>query len=169
MPSANGSSAKRHKEASARIAATAERLFAHLDDQSRLAAHMSRPSVMMGGGRMNYDFDDARGQAVGSHIGMSGTAFGLNLFVDEVVTERAPPSRKVWRTVGEPKLIVIGNYEMGFDVTSIGNGAGLRVWIDYDLPQRGLGRILPVLADFYARWCVQQMTRDALGIFGAAT
>jgi len=40
----------RHEEASADIAATPERTFAHLDDQTRLAAHMSRPSLMMGGG-----------------------------------------------------------------------------------------------------------------------
>src|SRR5512143_2202136 len=106
----------RHKEESAQVAVAPDRLFAHLDDHTRLAAHMSRPSLMMGGGRMTYDFDEARGRAVGSHIRMGGTAFGLKLFVDEVVTDRVPPSRKVWRTVANPRLIVIGHYEMGFEV-----------------------------------------------------
>lgn len=40
----------RHRQASVQVAATPERLFAHLDDQTRLAAHMARPSMMMGGG-----------------------------------------------------------------------------------------------------------------------
>ena len=158
----------RHKEASVEVAVTPERLFAHLDDQTRLAAHMSRPSLMMGGGRMTYDFDEARGQAVGSHIRMGGKAFGLKLFVDEVVTERVPPTRKVWRTVGNPTLIVIGHYEMGFEVAPAKGGAMLRVWVDYDLPPRGLGRMMPVLADSYANWCVQRMARDAVGTFGVA-
>ena len=46
-----------HEEASAYVAATLERLFAHLDDQTRLGAHMSRPSLMMGGGHMAYVLD----------------------------------------------------------------------------------------------------------------
>ena len=142
----------RHRQASVQVAATPERLFAHLDDQTRLAAHMARPSMMMGGGRMTYDFDAGRGQVVGSHIRMGGRAFGLGLFVDEVVTERAPPRRKVWRTVGRPRLIIIGDYEMGSETTPIRGGAGLRVWIDYDPAPRGPGRLVPGLADAYARW-----------------
>jgi hypothetical protein len=158
----------RHAEASARVSATAERLFAYLDDQTRLAAHMSRPSVMMGGGRMTYDFDQAKGQAVGSHIRMGGSAFGLKLFVDEVVTEREPPRRKVWQTVADPKLIIIGQYRMGFEVMPATGGAALRVWIDYDLPSRGPGRHFPALADFYARWCIRRMVDDARSGFDHA-
>lgn len=158
----------RHKEAVVRIAAPPQTLFAHLDDQTRLAAHMAKPSLIMGGGAMTYAFDEAKGQAVGSHIRMGGSAFGLKLSLDEVVTERTPPSRKVWRTVGETRLVVIGAYEMGFDLTPIPGGSALKVWIDYDLPVSGLGRALPALADAYARWCVQQMAGDAQTAFGAA-
>ncbi|MDO8324687.1 SRPBCC family protein [Phenylobacterium sp.] len=157
----------RHRQASVQVAATPERLFAHLDDQTRLAAHMARPSMMMGGGRMSYDFDERRGQAVGSHIRMGGRAFGLELFVDEVVTERIPPRRKVWRTVGRPRLIIIGDYEMGFEATPVPDGAALRVWIDYELAPAGLGRLVPALADAYARWCVERMAGDARRTFGA--
>ncbi len=157
----------RHREASVQVTATPERLFAHLDDQTRLAAHMARPSMMMGGGRMTYDFDEGRGQAVGSHIRMGGRAFGLELFIDEVVAERVPPRRKVWRTVGEPRLIIIGGYEMGFEATPVAAGAALRVWIDYELARAGLGRLVPALADAYALWCVERMAGDARRTFGA--
>ena len=117
---------------------------------------------------MTYDFDEARGQAIGSHIRVRGSAFGFRLSLDEVVTERTPPRCKIWQTVGKPKLIVIGCYEMGFEVKPATGGAALRVWIDYDLPRRGLGRVIPVLADLYARWCVQRMAGDALNTFGVA-
>lgn len=158
----------RHRQATVQVAASPDRLFAHLDDQTRLAAHMARPSMMMGGGRMTYEFDEKRGQAVGSHIRMGGRAFGLELFVDEVVTERAPPRRKVWRTVGRPRLIIIGDYEMGYETRPISDGADLRVWIDYELAPAGLGRRVPALADAYARWCVERMAGDARRTFGAA-
>lgn len=157
----------RHRQASVQVAAAPEQVFAHLDDQTRLAAHMARPSMMMGGGRMTYAFDERRGQAVGSHIRMGGRAFGLELFVDEVVTEHIPPRRKVWRTVGRPRLIIIGDYEMGFEATPVLHGAALRVWIDYELAPAGLGRWALALADAYARWCVERMAGDARRTFGA--
>ena len=156
---------KRHLEASAHLAAEPHKVFALLDDQTRLAKHMSKRSLMMGGGKMTYSLDEQKGQAVGSHIHMGGSAFGLQLFLDEVVSERIPPRRKVWQTVGRPRLVIIGAYEMGFELRAFGEGSALRVWIDYDLPT-GLGRFVPAFGAAYARWCVKQMARDALRAFG---
>ncbi|CAN5599034.1 SRPBCC family protein [soil metagenome] len=148
------------------IAAPATAVFARLDDQTRLGAHMERPSPMMGGGRMTFEFDGRRGQAIGSHIKMGGSAFGISLYVDEVVTEREPPRRKAWETVGHPRLLVVGAYRMGFDITPVAGGSDLRVWIAYNLPPGLLGRWLgPFLAPFYAKWCVGQMARDAATYF----
>ena len=157
---------KRHREASAHVSAEPHKVFALLDDQTRLAEHMGKPSLMMGGGKMTYELDEQKGQAVGSHIRMGGSAFGWRLSLDEVVTERIPPRRKVWQTVGTPRLVVIGSYEMGFELTKAGAGSALEVWIDYDLPPRGLGRFVPALGDAYARWCVKQMANDAVRAFG---
>ncbi len=148
------------------LSALAEAIFARLDDQTRLAAHMERPSAMMGGGRMTYEFDAGRGQAVGSHIKMGGSAFGLSLFVDEVITQREPPRRKVWETVGQPRLLVVGAYEMGFEITPADLGSDLRVWIAYALASHLLGQALgPVLAPLYAKWCVGRMASDAAAYF----
>ena len=158
---------KRHMEASAHLAAEPHKVFALLDDQTRLAEHMGKPSLMMGGGKMTYELDEQKGQAVGSHIRMGGSAFGLQLFLDAVVTERIPPRRKVWQTVGMPRLVVIGSYKMGFELTGAGAGSTLKVWIDYDLPRRGLGRFVPALGSAYARWCVKQMASDAVRAFGS--
>lgn len=156
----------RHFEASCTLPATAAAVFAHLDDQSRLAAHMAKPSPMMGGGSMTYDLDAGRGMVVGSHIKMGGSAFGLTLFVDEVVIERDPPCRKRWRTVGVPRLLIIGGYEMGFELDPQPGGSRLRVWIEYALPRPFFARLLGlVFAGFYARWCVSRMVADASAAF----
>ena len=162
----NSASPSRHDEATTLIAASPAAVFAHLDDQTRLAEHMAESSAMMGGGRMTYEFDGAKGRAVGSHIRMGGSAFGIKLFVEEVITERDPPRRKVWRTIGDPALVVVGAYQMGFEIEPTEKGSRLRVWIDY-LPPKGVGRYAPSLGGLYARWCVGQMANDAARRFGA--
>ena len=85
---------------------------------------------------MNIDQDEGRGQKVGSRIRIAGSVLGINLAVDETVIERDPPRRKVWETIGVPRLLVIGHYRMGFEVTPTDDAARLRVFIDYSLPAR---------------------------------
>lgn len=113
--------------------------------------------------------DERRGQSVGSHIRVSGRVFGLELSLDEVVTEREPPNRKSWETVGSPRLLVIGPYRMGLEVTPRDGGSRLRVFIDYALPapwpERWLGR---AFGRYYARWCTQTMVDDAVRQFASA-
>jgi hypothetical protein len=97
-----------HHESSVFIDGAAEDVFAFVDDHSRFSSHMSESSWMMGDGRMTVDLDEAKGQAVGSHIRLSGRVFGVSVYLDEVVTRRDPPANKVWETVGAPRLLVIG-------------------------------------------------------------
>jgi predicted GNAT family acetyltransferase len=66
-------------EANAEVHASPDQLFAHLDDPARLGAHMERPSMMMMGGRMTYEFDEAKGRAGGSIIKMGGSFLGIRV------------------------------------------------------------------------------------------
>lgn len=121
---------------------------------------------MMAGGRMNIDQDEGRGQKVGSRIRIAGSVLGINLAVDETVIERDPPRRKVWETIGVPRLLVIGHYRMGFEVTPTDDAARLRVFIDYSLPARSVSRWLGYLfAGYYAKWCTESMVDDAAKSF----
>jgi hypothetical protein len=150
-----------HEEASGVVAAPVGEVFAVLDDHARLAAHMSKRSWMMGGGKMDTVLDVAQGRQVGCRIAVRGRVFGLMLSVDERVIDRVPPYRKAWETEGEPRLLVIGAYRMGFEL-SPGVVTRARIWIDYDLPVRGIGGALgAILGRWYARWCVKRMLGDA--------
>jgi hypothetical protein len=158
-----------HEEAAAAVGATPPEVFAFVDDHRRLSAHMESSSLMMAGSSLRVETDDRRGQAVGSHIRLSGRVLGLRLALDEVVTDYEPPLRKAWQTVGEPRLLLIGGYRMGFDIDGTGPGGRVRIWIDYDLPASGaaarwLGRLL---GRFYAKWCTEQMLRACREAFGA--
>ena len=136
-------------------------VFDYLDDQTRLAAHVEKRSMMMLGGRMTYEFDAAKGRAVGSVIRMSGSFLGISLFVDEIVTERTSPTHKLWETRGPQRMLVIASYVMWFETRLIGEGTEVRVFIDYQLPQSLPGRWLGLMfAPLYDRWCVSRTVRD---------
>ena len=156
-------------ESSAIVPAPVDRVFAHIDDYARLSSHMSESSWMMGGGKMKFEFDTTRGQAVGSKIRLAGRVFGVQLSLEEIVTERTPPRRKVWETVGEPRLLVIGAYRMGFQLLPHPSGSLLRVFIEYSLPKRApwrwFGRLF---GRYYATWCTQQMIDDAVKHFASS-
>jgi hypothetical protein len=137
-------------------------LFGRLDNPERLGRHMSRSSWMMLGGRMHYQFDEARGSRVGSVIAMRGRILGVRVDLQEVVIERSEPSRKVWETIGEPRLLVIGAYRMGFDIKPDEGNSRLDGFLDYNLPRSGMTRLLAaLLGDIYARWCVGAIIEDA--------
>ena len=155
-----------HYDESKQIAASPSEIFALIDDHARLSSHMSKPSWMTGGGRMEVTVDEGHGQKVGSHIKLSGKAFGVDVYLDEVVTLHERPRRKAWETVGEPRLIIVGKYAMAFDIAPRGAGSILNVSIDYEVPQTLLGRLF---AASYARWCVRRMLGDAADHFAVRT
>lgn len=151
-----------HFETVVELNAPANAVFSHLDDHSRLSAHMSKSSWMMMGSHMAIEFDAAQGRAVGAIIRLRGRVLGIPLSVEEIVTERSPPSRKVWSTTGRPRLLVIGPYRMGYEITPKARSSQLRVFIDYALPDGPVSNWLGHwLSNFYAHWCTQSMADDA--------
>jgi hypothetical protein len=146
----------RHYAESRHIAASPSEVFDCIDDHNRFSSHMNKSSLMMGGGQMHTYVDQQQGKAVGSHIKMDGTAFGIFISLDEVVTTHEPPHKKTWETVGVPKLIIIGRYQMTVEIQPEKDGSYLTITIDYDLPTAFpiLGKLL---SNWYAKWCVRQM------------
>src|SRR5262249_9720047 len=62
----------RHDESSGVVQAPVDRVFAYVDEHTRLSSHMSQSSWKMGGGRMVIELDAGRGQRVGSRIRLTG-------------------------------------------------------------------------------------------------
>lgn len=158
----------RHYGTKVSVGIGATEVFTYADDQTHLSSLMSGSSWKMGGGKMNVEFDENRGQKVGSRIKLSGRVFGIQLSVEEIVNERNPSYRKTWETTSPPRLLVIGHYRMCFEITPQGNASEFRVFIDYDLsstaPPRWLGFLF---GDYYARWCTKQMADDAAWHFAS--
>lgn len=148
----------KYYEQSELINGSPESVFAYVDNHANFSSHMSESSWMMGGGKMKVETDVGNGQKAGSHIKLSGKAFGVKIFLDEIITKYEPPYKKEWKTIGNLRLLVIGHYLMEFEINPEKDGAKLKVYISYKLPvsagQRFLGY---VFSGFYARWCVRQM------------
>ena len=155
-----------HNESAALANAPVDRVFAYLDDPKALAAHMGKSSMMMLGSRMSINVDADDGRVVGSKIRMQGRLMGIPLSLEEVITERQVPSRKVWETIGTPNLLVMAHYRMGFELTPSGDASMARVFIGYSLPVTAPGSWLGrLLGGVYARWCTKQMADDAANHF----
>jgi hypothetical protein len=156
----------RHAETTTDVPADPDSVFAHLDEHRRLSAHMTKRNWMTMGSRMFLEVDPAEGRAVGSKIRLWGRVLGLRLDVEEAVIERVVPRRKVWQTIGAPRLLVIGGYRMGFEIVPCQGGSRLRVFIDYDRPRSGIARVLGLLLGaWYAAWCTRRMAQDAAAHF----
>lgn len=143
------------------LPASVQAAFDYLDDFRKLSAHMERPSAMMLGSQMQISTDEGGGRVVGSRVRMSGKVMGIPLSLEEVVTDREPPTRKAWETV-DARLFVIGQYRLGFELEPRAGACELRVFIDYDWPPGTLARRAAALfAKSYARWCTERMAGDA--------
>lgn len=115
---------------------------------------------------MRLELDAAKGRKTGSKMTLRGRVLGLPLNVEEVVIEYTPPLRKVWETVGTPRLLVIGRYRMGFELEPGDHGSRLTIFIDYDPPVGFGNRISRLLGPAYARWCTTNMADGVARHFG---
>lgn len=151
-----------HAEYTALIQAPIGAAFTFLDDPLALSSHMGKSSMMMLGSSMATEVDAGGGQLLDSKISMHGRMLGIPLSLEEVITERQEPYKKLWETIGTPQLLVIEHYRMGFELTPEGDVSTLCVFIDYSLPPTAPGSWLGLLlGGIYARWCTKKMASDA--------
>ncbi|MFZ1105454.1 MAG: SRPBCC family protein [Hyphomicrobiaceae bacterium] len=142
------------------IEAPAERVFVYVDDIRNLARHMSeRSSMPMMGSKLALEIVTPESTGVGATYRYAGRVMGLTIDFSETVTHYVPGREKVWRTIGQPRLIIIDSYEMRVLVEPLGEARSrLTVSIDYTLPAifpwHQLGQWL---AASYARWCLDSM------------
>ncbi len=156
-----------HFEMSLALKRSCEEVFEQLDNFAHFGEHMMKSSWMMAGSAMHYEFDEWQGRAQGAVVRLVGSILGLRLLIEERVVERTPPYRKSWETVGNPRMLILKGYRMGFDLTPQGDGSQLRVFIDYATPDSGHGRLLGALfASTYAHWCVKSVIDGAVSRWG---
>ena len=142
---------------SATIEATAERVFAYVDDIRNLARHMSESrSMPMMGSKVKLEIMTPEPTGVGAVYRYAGRIMRLTIDFSETVTRYVAGREKVWRTIGEPQLLIIAGYEIRVLVEPVSpTSSRLTIGIDYELPRVGVWRALGwTLAGAYSRWCL---------------
>lgn len=142
------------------VEASAGHVFAYLDDIRNLARHMSEQGSMpMMGGKLALEIVTPELTGVGATYRYNGRVMGLTIDFSETVTRYVPGREKVWRTIEQPRLIIIDSYEMRVLVEPIAAPRSrLTITIDYELPRTHPWRLLGwMLAAPYARWCLGSM------------
>ena len=142
------------------IEAPAERVFAYVDDIRNLARHMSESrSMPMMGSKLKLEIMTPEPTGLGAVYRYSGRMMGLTIDFSETVISYVAGREKVWRTIGEPQLLIIAGYEMRVLVEPVSPASSrLTIAIDYELPHASIWRLLGwALAGSYSRWCLTSM------------
>jgi len=146
------------------IRASAESVFAYIDDIRNVGWHMTeRSSMAMMGSKLKLEVLSEQPRGLGATYRYSGKMMGLSLDFAESVTKYVPNREKIWRTIGEARLLIISSYEMLLAVEPLSaSSSRLTISITYDLPRSPLWRLIGrLLAGPYSRWCLRQMVGDA--------
>jgi hypothetical protein len=146
------------------IKASAESVFAYVDDIRNIGWHMTeRSSMAMMGSRLELEIVSEQSTGLGATYRYSGTMMGLSLDFSESATRYIPNREKIWHTIGEPRLLIISSYEMRLAVEPLSAASSrLTISIASELPRSTFWRIVGrLLAGPYSRWCLRQMVGDA--------
>jgi hypothetical protein len=123
---------------------------------------MSRPSIAMLGAVLHTEQVSSNPSGLDATYRSHGRILGLPIDFTARVTRWVPDREKVWRTTGEPRLIVLGAFEMQLTIAPAARGSRLTAGIAYTLPKSWAGRLLGyLLARPYSRWCLRRICRDA--------
>jgi hypothetical protein len=144
------------------ISASPEAVFRYVDDIRNTGWHMTKSSMPLMGSKLELEIISKKESGRGATYHWSGKVMGFTIDFLETVTRWQPNEEKRWRTVNEPRLLIISNYEMWFRVQPVGSQTRLSFGIEYDLPEALVWRVLGwLLAGWYCNWCLGRMTIDA--------
>ena len=146
-----------HFEQAIDIKARPQDVFAFVDDIHHTGWHMEKSSMPMMGGKMEVEILSKNRTGLGAAYRWTGRVLGMPIDFSETVVKYAKDKERVWRTIGEPKIIIIGHYEMGFKLTTIQRSTRLTIYISYELPKPLFGKFLGwLLSGWYSKWCLKK-------------
>jgi hypothetical protein len=151
-----------HQTRSILIHASPEKVFAFVDDIHNTGMHMEKSSMPMMGSKMSVEIVSKQNTGLGATYHWVGNVMGLPIDFSETVTDYIPNRLRVWRTIREPKIIIMGSYEMRLSTDPQPEGTLLTIEIDYEYPRPIFWNLVGrLLAGWYGNWCLNNMTNDA--------
>ena len=144
------------------INSSAENVFAYMDNLGNTGMHMTQSSTMMMGSKLELEQLSENTTGVDSKFRWHGKMMGFTMDFTVVVTKWVKDKEKVWETIGQAKMIILGWYRMRLLITPEGQNTKAELSITYTKPKNILFRVIAFfLAPWYANWCLNSMLEDS--------
>ena len=146
------------------IDASADEVFAFMDDIGNTGMHMTKTNAAMMGSKLNVEWLSENKTGSGAKYSWRGKVMGMKIDFTVEVTKWIPGKEKVWETVGAAKMIVLSWFRMYLILNPMDKRTTqTELGIYYTIPK---GNILGfLLAGRYAAWCINSMLKDVKSHF----
>ena len=139
-----------------------EKVFSYMDNLGNTGMHMMQSSSMMMGSKLKLELLSENATGLNAKFRWYGNMMGIKMDFTVDVTKWIKDKEKVWETVGDAKMIILGWYQMRLQLTPITEGTKAELSIAYTYPKKILGKILTFfLAQWYANWCLKSMLSNS--------
>ncbi len=144
------------------IHSTPDKVFAYMDNISNTGMHMTKSSMPMMGSKLVLQQLSENATGLNSKFRWYGKMMMFTMDFVIVVTKWIKDKEKIWETIGETKMIILGWYQMRLVLFPEGKNTKTELSITYTRPRNIFFKIIAFfLASFYANWCLSNMLRDS--------
>ena len=144
------------------IHAIPEKVFTYMDNIANTGMHMTKSSKPMMGSRLELKQLSENATGLNSKFRWFGKMMGFTMDFTVVVTKWIKDKEKIWETIGEAKMIIMGWYQMRLVISPEGANTKADLSIAYTKPKNNYLKFIAFfLAPLYANWCLNNMLKDS--------
>ena len=144
------------------IQALPEKVFAYMDNINNTGMHMTKSSKPMMGSKLELKQLSENATGLNSKFHWFGKMMWFTMDFTVVVTKWIKDKEKVWETIGEAKMIIMGWYQMRLVISPEGANTKAVLSIAYTKPKNIFLKIIAFFfAPLYADWCLNNMLNDS--------
>ncbi|MEO8149142.1 MAG: SRPBCC family protein [Bacteroidia bacterium] len=144
------------------IYSSPEKVFAYMDNIGNTGMHMTKSSMPMMGSKLELKQLSENEAGLNSKFRWTGKMMGFSMDFTVVVTKWIRDKEKVWETIGEAKMIILGWYQMRLVISPEGENTKAELSIAYTKPKDVFFKVIAFfLAPLYANWCLNNMLNDS--------
>ena len=141
-----------------------EKVFGYMDNINNTGMHMTKSSKPMMGSKLKLKQLSENATGLYSKFRWYGKMMWFTMDFTVVVTKWVKDKEKVWETIGDAKMIILGWYQMSLAIspTFAGRYTKAELSIAYTKPKNYFFKFIAFfLAPLYANWCLNNMLHDS--------
>ena len=144
------------------INSTPAEVFAYMDNIGNTGMHMTKSSAPMMGNKLELKQLSENATGLNSKFRWYGKMMGFSMDFTVAVTKWIKEKEKVWETIGEAKMIILGWYQMHLLISPEGQNTNAALSIAYTKPKNIFFKFIAFfLAPVYANRCLNNMLNDS--------